>query len=257
MTIELIDLIGFWKKQSYQKGPYIAHQDIEFIPKRIINTFFSYKSYIESESFGNINDNSLHLGLLPLPYVGDLSKSTIFILMLNPGLSPTDYFAEYNQPEFRNIYLGNIFQEFETEFPFHFLNPEFAWHEGFQYWHDKFKGLARVVSEKKNLTYYDSLKFLSKQISCLELMPYHSKRFGSDYFINDLQSVRLMRSFVNDFLLPKALNKNIIIIVTRKAKIWGLIENKNVVVYNKNEARSAHLTPNSKGGQAILRSLGL
>ena len=88
-------------------------------------------------------------------------------------------------------------------------------------------------------------------------MPYHSRKFGSESLIENLRSVEIMRSFVNDYLLPKAQNNKATIIVTRKAKIWGLTKSKNVIVYNKNEARSAHLTPNSKGGKAILRNLGL
>lgn len=254
MTIELID---FWRNQDYKKAPYIANQDVRFIPEKKIDIFFSYDSYVNSESSGDQEDKHLHLGLLPLPYVGNLRESSIFILMLNPGLSATDYFAEYNYPEYREIYFENLNQKIITEFPFHFLDPKLAWHEGFQYWHKKFMGLAQIVSSKKKLSYYDSLKFLSNHISCLELMPYHSRSFGSDSFINNLPSVKIMRAFVNDNLLPKTRKNKVTIIVTRKAKVWEIAKDKNVIVYDKTEARSAHLTSNSKGGKAILRALGL
>jgi hypothetical protein len=235
----------------------MASEDKDFISKDTQSVFTSYTDYVKSEKFGEIQDSTLHVGLLPLPYIGNLRKSKVFILMLNPGLSATDYFGEYNQPEYRRTYLDNLHQNLGSDFPFHFLNPEFAWHEGFQYWHRKFKHIARVISEKRKMNYTDSLKLLSQNVSCLELMPYHSKIFKADALLDELSSVKVMVSFVKDYLYEKAQKGNATIIVTRKAKTWGLPERKNVIIYNGIEARSAHLTPTSKGGKAILESIDI
>ena len=34
----------------------------------------------------------LHLGLIPDPFMGDMLNASIYVLMLNPGLGPGDYF---------------------------------------------------------------------------------------------------------------------------------------------------------------------
>lgn len=257
MSSPLEELINFWQKQNYNHAPFSANEDRAFISKDIQSVFTSYTDYVIDEKFGKTQDSSLHLGLLPVPYTGNLKKPNIFILMLNPGLSATDYFGEYNQPEYRRAHLANLDQNLKSEFPFHFLNPEFAWHEGFQYWHGKLKHIAQVISEKKKISYINSLKLLSQNISCLELMPYHSRVFRANSLLDDLPSVKVMLSFVKNYLLIKAQEGNATIVVTRKAKIWGLSESKNVIIYNKSEARSAHLTPTSKGGMSILEHLGI
>ena len=45
--------------------------------------------------------------------------------------------------------------------------------------------------------------------------------------------------------------------MTRQAQHWGIEPTENVVVYNGAEARSAHLSPRSRGGLAIAERLGL
>jgi hypothetical protein len=52
----------------------------------------------------------IHTGLLPMPFVGSLSRAKVFLLMLNPGLSPTDYFGEFEQPAYRGALRNNLFQ---------------------------------------------------------------------------------------------------------------------------------------------------
>jgi hypothetical protein len=41
------------------------------------------------------HDRRLHLGLLPQPFFGDLRRASIYVLLLNPGLGPDDYYDEY------------------------------------------------------------------------------------------------------------------------------------------------------------------
>ena len=251
------DLIDFWRNCPTEKHPYIASQDKSFIDEKQTSIFHSYKGYVESNSFGNNTDQTLHVGLLPVPYIGDLKKASVFVLMLNPGLSPTDYFGEYENIKFRQTHLQNLMQENKTDYPLHFLNPEFSWHGGFEYWHTKFGDIARCVTQAKRIDYTESLKFLSRNIACLELIPYHSRSFGAGSLIRKLQSVKIMQSYVKDYLLEKARRGEITIIVTRSSKNWNLSKNKNVIIYNNSEARSAHLTLQSSGGKAIAKQLGL
>lgn len=251
------NLIDFWRSCPLEKPPYIAPQDRPYINEKYLKVFLSYNSYIENNIFGDNQDTSLHVGLLPVPFIGDLQKATVFILMLNPGLGSTDYFGEYQNDKFRQTHLQNLRQNNKTNYPFHFLNPEFSWHGGFEYWHAKFGGITRHISKVKNISYRDSLQFLSEQVACLELIPYHSRIFGANSLINKLPSAKVMQAYVKDFLLEKATKGDITIIVTRSAKNWNLPEEKNVIIYGNNEARSAHLTLNSSGGKAIAAQLGI
>jgi hypothetical protein len=91
----------------------------------------------------------------------------------------------------------------------------------------------------------------------LELLPYHSKNFGAGSLLNKLTSVKLIQSYVQDILIPKAKHDQITIIVMRKADTWGIAKTKNIVVYGGSESRAAHLTLESRGGKAIANRLGL
>jgi len=94
-------------------------------------------------------DNKLHLSLLPQPFIGDVKNASIYILELNPGLGPSDYYGESEVPEYHDALLANLQQDFsKSDLPFLFLDPKFAWHGGFDWWHGK---LAKVIEELQSL----------------------------------------------------------------------------------------------------------
>lgn len=55
----------------------------------------SHREFIRHPAFGD--DSSLHLGLLPVPYQGNLSKADVFVIMLNPGLGLSDCQTEEDE----------------------------------------------------------------------------------------------------------------------------------------------------------------
>ncbi len=59
---------------------------------------------------------------------------------MNPGPGPHDYYGEYEVPKYRAALLANLKQGPPT--PFLFLDPQFAWHGGFDWWQEK---LAKVI----------------------------------------------------------------------------------------------------------------
>ena len=61
-----------------------------------------YEEY-SRDNFIFDRDTRLHLGLVPLPYGGDLRSAKVFVLMLNPGLGPSDYYAEQTSREWRDL----------------------------------------------------------------------------------------------------------------------------------------------------------
>lgn len=182
-------LVQLWQNSPLDELPFILPGDRAEIPSRTLSIFHSFDEYISSEKFGKRNDTNFHVGLLPLPYLGNLQKPSIFILMLNPGLHPGDYYAEHEVDQFREAYVKNIRQEnVNDEYPFFMLDPRFAWHPGFDYWQGKFDDIAQALMKKENITYQNALKKLANNVACLELMPYHSKSFGVGSLLSRLPS---------------------------------------------------------------------
>lgn len=65
---------------------------------------------------------------------------------------------------FRQALIENLRQETgRREFPFIYLDPPFAFHSGFKYWHNKFSEIIRALADKKKLTYLEALKYLAKK----------------------------------------------------------------------------------------------
>ncbi len=253
-------LIQLWQKCSLDTPPFILPEDIAIIPSQNLSEYDSFDEYISIPTFGQKKDTSLHVCLLPIPYVGNLQNASVFILMLNPGLSPSDYFAEHAVEQYREAHVRNLRQEnIKDEFPFFILDPRFAGHPGFEYWQGKFDNIAQALAEKKKITYREALRHLAQNVACLELMPYHSKSFGSGSLLKQLPSASVMCKYVKEILVPKARSNKAIIVVTRGVRNWDLSkdEHENIVVYKGGEPRAAHLTLKSRGGKAIATRLGL
>ncbi|GAB4549179.1 MAG: hypothetical protein Fur002_26260 [Anaerolineales bacterium] len=250
-------LASDWRNCNLESKPYLFPDDAPHMTSGNFKIFQSFSEYVSSKEFGLSPDIKLHTGLLPIPYAGNLEKASIFVLMLNPGLSAGDYFAE-QQPEFRNAQIQNLRQENGSiEYPFVFLNPQFAWHPGFGYWHKKFGAVIEKLANQSEITYQEAMSILSKNLACLELLPYHSKSFGSGSLLKILPSVKVMQNFVHEVLIPKAKDGKVIIIATRGVKNWQLPKHKNIIAYEGGETRSAHLSPSSRGGMAIANHLSL
>lgn len=250
-------LIETWRRFSVSKPPFILEEDRPFLPAEIIRTYDSHESYIAGDIFCHKEDRTLHTGLLPIPYSGALENAKIFLLQLNPGLSPGDYFAEYHVAEFRDAQYRCLRQEnANDDFPFIYLDPRFCWHPGFEYWQGKLHQIICKIRGNNNCSYQEASSILSKNVALLELLPYHSRNFDAGKHLKYLYSVKLIQSYVKEILIPKAEKDQITIVVMRKGNIWGLYESDNVVVYGGHENRAAHLSLNSRGGKAIAKRMG-
>ncbi len=220
----------------------------------------SWESLIGEPEFGTAGADTrtkLHLSLIPQPFFGDLSRASVFVLGLNPGLRPVDYFAEFFRPEYRAALTDMLHQKLGgKEFPFLWFDPQFSWHSGYTYWHGRFASVIETFKDEAGVCRREALAFVAKSVAVMELMPYHSASFGIPGRVLDkLRSVRLARAYVSEVLLPRARADNALLVVTRQGKRWGLPVHENVTVYEGAETRAAHLGPNSRGGKAILERL--
>lgn len=257
-------LIDFWRRCDLHSAPFAHPDDLPILQKKgaklIDADAVDFESFLAGSRFGDFDDNRLHLSLLPAPYSGDLRRAEIVILLLNPGFSFTDYWAEYKRPEFRKRRLDTLQQEFTgVEFPFLELDPEFCWHGGFSWWEKKLRAVISLVAERKfGGCYLSALRDLSKRLASVELVPYHSASFSSHALIRELPSVRMVQDFVRESLIPTANTGQRTIIVTRQVKVWAVpLNSRNVITYTGGATRNASLSPASEGGKAILRHYGI
>lgn len=248
-------LFAEWKKFQPEKAPYVLQGDEKILSDpKLFCRFMGWDQFVAAPDFGAPGQSQLHLDLLPVPFVGNLKSASVFLLMLNPGFGPHDYFGEYNVPEYRTALLNNLRQGRDNSFMF--LDPHFSWHGGFGYWHTKLQDIIAAFTESTSTSYGKARLFFQSRIAALELAPYHSVNFTVPTRVfNSLRSVQLARAFVHDELLPRAKSGECLLVVTRAVKHWGLPSLGNIVAYSPTEARSAHLSVKSRGGSAILKFL--
>jgi hypothetical protein len=256
-----MELLDSWAAWQPQEPPHILEADRKYLTSArssgAVLIWDGWEAAHADRSFGAPGDNRVHLGLLPMPFSGDLRRATVYVLLLNPGVAPTDYYGEYAVPEFRQARLANPRQRFAADqWPFVGLDPRFAWHGGFDYWHGKFRGVIASLAKGWQVSFAEARQRLAEALAVVELFPYHSEAFtDADHWLRDLPSVGLARAFVRDVLLPRVLAGEAITIVTRQARAWDLPAVPGVVIYTAQQARAAHLTPDSPGGAAILEHL--
>lgn len=258
------ELINFWQRCNSNSPPF-AHPDDLPILRRHRGRFIDeepkdFEAFISSARFGDFRDRRLHLSLLPIPYGGNLLAAEIVVLLLNPGFSFTDYYAEHRMPQFRRRLEQTLAQDFEgVDFPFLWLDPEYCWHSGFVWWEGKLREvITRIAVEKFNGRYFEALRDVSRRLAHVELVPYHSSSFDAHRLIESLPSVHAVRSFAQGALVEAANRGDKTIIVTRQVASWRLpADTRNLVVYEGGHTRGASLGSKSRGGRAILDRYGI
>lgn len=198
------------------------------------------------------NSGSLHLGLMPVPFAGDVRSAKVYFLLANPGLSANDYFAEFEVPAYRKRVLANLRQEFPTGYRFWPLDPMCAWHGGNAHWEKK---LGKVVLRIAELLHPNPKErggvqrvireVLGRSVCAIELIPYHSKTAsGHGGIASRLPSSQLAINYVRDVLVPRAEAQDCLLIAMRSVRNWGLdeIDRTNVIKYSGGLARGAHLS---------------
>ncbi|KAF0111111.1 MAG: Uncharacterized protein FD147_1212 [Chloroflexi bacterium] len=246
------NLVEKWRQVDLEKPPYIFPGDEQLIRGRKIDPDIkSYEEYVAR--LGEVKEfpNKLHVGLIPVPYVGNLETAKFFILTANPGLGTTNYKGEYDDSKYRKQLIINLRQENFDEYPFMSLNIEFAWLGGFIYWERKFSSIINQLLENQ-ITYDNALRLISNKVACVELVPYHSTKGCG---ISNLESTKMFKEFVHQVLKPKAQKGEIDIVVIRKAVDWGLENDKHTIVFPANQARSSSLGIDNEGGKRILELL--
>lgn len=168
-------LVDAWKQFQPIHPPYLLNGDEVVLdhPEKYCRVE-GWNGYVTTADFGAPSRISpLHLDLLPIPFVGNLETATVFLLMLNPGFGPHDYFGEYQVSEYRAALLDNLRQTQGNSFLF--LDPKFSWHGGYGYWHSKLGKLIAEFANRTAISYGAARHFMQSKVVVLELAPYHSE----------------------------------------------------------------------------------
>lgn len=239
-------LLSHWNRAPLKGSPYVHPDDKAALSRA--SPVQSYESFVAEMEHGAVDLTALHLSLMPVPYLGDLDNADVLILLLNPGLHPSDYLLEEKFPEFRDHLFSVIRQESKVH---PFLDPRWAWTSGFTWWQRKLGEVAQVIAKEHFQGHYgQALRSLASRIAVIELMPYHSMTFGG---LTNLPSTNAALEFVRGV----AAAGDRTIVVTRKSRQWDLPTASNVVTYTGGQARGASLSPRSDGGRAILKAYGI
>jgi len=258
-------LVEFWRRCDLRSVRKFHPDDAEYLEANVEKLIVPeqaqrFADYVNGKNFGRFDDPRFHSSLLPIPYGGNLAKADIFVLLLNPGFSFTDYYGETEVPAYRAALENNLRQSFaNTDFPFLWLNPDFCWHGGFCWWEKKLRPtLTRIADKKFKGKYLDAMRSLSRRLAIIELIPYHSVSFQGHGLIKSLPSAIAARQFIHEKVLPDTSAGKKTIILTRQAVGWDLRQgNKNLVIYQGGQTRGVSLGPSTTGGEAILRSYGI
>ena len=168
----------------------------------------NFTAYTKDEKFTRKRDKTLHLGLLPGPYSGNLATGRIFILLLNPGLSPLDYYLQQDRPV-RTALVDDIHQKTKGRYPFPSLDPKFSWRPGARYWVSKLDGHVRQLMTESKVDYFKALSHLSRSICVLQLVPYYSRAFGvPKKIVSQLKSTDAVKTLCAKFSFLKQSAQN-------------------------------------------------
>lgn len=197
------------------------------------------RPYILAEDLRALRENlikphqlGLHLGILPVPYLGHPNKAKVVLLCLNPG-----YRRKLDRKAYKDKYC---FKEdlksftFSNRIPFRFLDPKLEYSGGYKWWTRLFKRLIRKFG----------MGALSKKLMCLQYLPYHSKTFKKPPCILPSQNYTF-------FLLRKAIKRKKVIVIMRSKKLWfeAVPELKSYPFIELKNYRMPYLTArNTKNG---------
>lgn len=259
-------LVDFWRCMPLEGPPFVHPCDrealVQYAALSLSDVPTGFGAFVESRRFHPAHDSQLHLGLLPVPYIGDIAGADVVLLLLNPGFNLADYWAEEHGPGFRERHIDNLLQvRRDAEFPFHFLDPRFCWHPGYAWWERRLRPVVLQMAKLRDKGYLDALQEVSRRVAAIELIPYHSKSFSNRALAKALPSTEAAVNYVRNVLLPQAKKGGRkTVIVMRQAERWGIADSAvdhvgHVIVMDTRHARGLPLGSEHPAGRAILARL--
>lgn len=141
----------------------------------------------------------IHVEVIPEPFLG-LPDAPVVLLNLNPGFNDEDL-AWHEEPEFKAQSLANLTHR-ASPYPFYLLNPDLE-APGVRWWTRRLGKLIEAVGVEQ----------VARSVLCVELFPYHSRRF-------EHAKLRLASQEYGFDLVRNALGRGAVVVVMRGWKFW-------------------------------------
>ena len=123
-------LIAAWRSVDLERPRIGLRDDLKHLKKRgLIHYIHTSSEFAKSDALYAKEDRKFHVGLVPVPYMGDIANAQVLLLQYNPGFSPDDYFAEEQSPTYRQALLNNLRQRrLDKDFPLSLAEPQLCIH---------------------------------------------------------------------------------------------------------------------------------
>lgn len=195
-------------------------------------------SHVHPDDMQHVRAPDFATDLLPVPWAGPLCTAKVYFLFLNPGLTEQDR-VEEARPAFKTVLRANL----SGDQPYFYLMKEYASHPGHKWARQTFGSDVTEAS--------------AGDICMLQLVPYHSEKGDvARRVAPTLPSSLMIRRFVSESLIPRAMAGEIGIVVARSAKLWGIdTQADSIVIYRGAETRRAFQTAGSRGGRFLRQKL--
>lgn len=181
--------------------------------------------------------------LIPLPWNGPIRTARAFVAFLNPGLDDKDVPYEAENDDFCQKLRENL----KGNSPYVYFDPDFLNHPGAKWARDTFGP--------------DWPSSYADRICVIQLVAYHSSDSSAPHKLyNKLQSTAHMTNWIKETLLKRVRSGHALLVIGRGASRFDLEdepETETFIRYRNPEYRRAHMTKNTRGGDALRRYLGL
>lgn len=138
-------------------------------------------------------------GMTPVPYLGDLRRARLVIVMLNPGLEEDARVRKADETHEKTHLTAALRQEPGIGFwplqvhEMSAINPGGPGSR--RYWRSTFKSyVASKTAEDPESVYAE----IGRNICCVQLLPYHSKQAPNKRLGTSLKSVQLMTEWIKE-----------------------------------------------------------
>jgi len=147
-------------------------------------------------------DHKIYTDIMPAPFMGDVLRSKIVLLTLNPGYDKKEkkcgFYTKYKDTWYNHIKSPNK--------PLFCFDKEYIKYSN--YWVKKLKPLIEISNEK----------IVAKNISVIQFFPYHSLKYKN--IPKRILDGYLKSQEYNFYLVKKAIERKAVIIIMRSEKLW-------------------------------------
>jgi len=192
--------------RKLRKSPWI--DTVGFVAKEDVDTLKKYKSEDLKE------EHQIHTDLPAQPIVGNVEKSELILLLLNPGFDEADYEEQAKHELFKE--QNNLCLQLNEKAYFYLFDDIYHGTAHSRWWHKK------MFFEKDERLYKEYFggevnykEFLKEKLLVLEYFPYHSKKWHGSFEKSYLET----QKFTFD-ILRYCMEQGKTIIIMRAKNQW-------------------------------------